>query len=75
VDEAQTYLRRSLELSRRQGAAGWELRAAIDLAALWADEGRTEEARGLLQPVLARFLESDDSADLKVARRLLASLS
>ena len=75
VDEAQTYFRRSLEVGRRQGAAGWELRAAIDLAALWTDEGRTEEARGLLQPMLARFLESDDSADLKVARRLLATLS
>jgi len=75
VDEAQDYLRRSLELSRQQGATGWELRAAVDLTALWADEGRTEEAQALLHPVLDRFPESDDTADLKVARRLLASLN
>ena len=31
----------SLELSRRQGARAWELRTAIDLAALLAGQGRS----------------------------------
>lgn len=45
------------------------------LSRLWADEGRTSEAQALLHPVVERFLESDETAHLKVARRLLASLS
>ena len=41
----------SLDLSRRQGARAWELRTAIDLAALLAAQRRRERARAILQPV------------------------
>ena len=75
LDEAEDCFRRSLELSRRQGAAGWELRTSIDLAVLKADQGRTNEARALLEPIFSRFPEGSDTADVKVARDLLASLS
>jgi predicted ATPase len=75
LDEAQNNFLRSLEVSRRQGAAGWEQRAAVDLTELWVGEGRTKEAHDLLHPVLDRFLENDETADLKLARRLLAGLS
>jgi hypothetical protein len=75
IDEAQDYLRRSLELSRHQGAIGWELRAPADLAASFVNDGRTSDAPALLNPVLDRFLENDETADLKAARRLLTSLS
>ena len=64
----------SLELSRRQGARAWELRTAIDLAALWAGQGRSDDARALLQPVFEQFVEGLDTADLKAAERLLATL-
>jgi hypothetical protein len=74
VADAETCLRRSLALSQTQGALGWELRAAIDLAALQADEGRPEEARALLQPVLDRFEQSDNSSDLKAANQLMEAL-
>lgn len=72
--DAETYFERSLELSRRQGARAWELRTAINLAELWADEGRSQSARTLLEPVFSRFIEGLHTADLKAAERLLAAL-
>jgi predicted ATPase/DNA-binding winged helix-turn-helix (wHTH) protein len=71
---AQDCLGRSLEWSRRQAAPAWELRTAVDLAGLWAAQGRVEDARSLLRPVFAQFVEGADTADLKAAGRLLASL-
>jgi predicted ATPase/DNA-binding winged helix-turn-helix (wHTH) protein len=73
-NEAETCFTQSLQLSRRQGARAWELRTAVDLAALWADQGRTESARALLRPVFETFEEGSDTADLKAAERLLATL-
>ena len=74
VDDAEMYLMQSLEWSRRQCARGWELRTAVDLAALLADQGRPERGRALLQPVFEQFVEGSDTADLKAAERLLATL-
>jgi predicted ATPase len=74
ADDAEAYFMRSLELSRRQGARAWELRTAIDLATLSAGQGRSESARALLQPVFEQFVEGSDTADLKAAERLLATL-
>src|SRR3546814_17052494 len=48
AEEAEMCFRQSLELSRRQGARGWELRTANDLAALLAAQGKRERARVLL---------------------------
>ena len=75
ADDAQISFTRSLELSRRQGAKAWELRAAIDLAALLADQGRPDNASRLLQPIVEQFVEGLETADLKAANRLLANLS
>jgi predicted ATPase/DNA-binding winged helix-turn-helix (wHTH) protein len=72
--DAETCFVRSLELSRRQGARAWELRAALDLATLWAHEERIKSARALLQPVFDRFEEGSNTADLRAAERLLATL-
>jgi predicted ATPase len=74
IDGAESYFIQSLELSRRQGARAWQLRTAIDLAALLAGQERSERARALLQPVFAQFSEGADTADLKAAERLLATL-
>jgi predicted ATPase len=38
-------------VAQRQSARFWELRAALDLARLWRDQGRRSEARDLLAPV------------------------
>ncbi|WFP63590.1 winged helix-turn-helix domain-containing protein [Mesorhizobium sp. WSM4904] len=73
-DEVEMYFRRSLEMSRGHGSRGWELRATIDLAALLADRTQHESAQALLQPLFERFAEGLDTADLKSAACLLATL-
>jgi tetratricopeptide (TPR) repeat protein len=73
-DAAETCFRQSLTLSRRQGARAWELRTAIDLATLLANRGQRKDARALLRPVFEWFEEGWDTADLKAADHLLASL-
>jgi predicted ATPase/DNA-binding winged helix-turn-helix (wHTH) protein len=72
--DAESYYQRSLDLSRRQGATAWELRTSIDLAALKADQGQPNDARALLEPVFSRFLSGSDTADVKAAQDLLATL-
>jgi hypothetical protein len=73
-DEAEALFRRSLDLSRRQGARAWELRTAIDLSALLAARGWSDRARTLLQPVFEQFEEGLDTADPQAAARLLGTL-
>ena len=74
VDEAEASLTQSLELCRGQGARAGELRTAIDLARLVAAQGRREAAGALLQPIYDQFDEGLDTADLKSAAMLLATL-
>jgi predicted ATPase len=72
--DAERCFEQSLELSRNSGSRVWELRTATDLAALWADQGRVKDARGLLLPVFRRFTEGLNTPDLKAAADLLKSL-
>lgn len=72
--DAETCFVRSIECSRQQGARSWELRAAIDLAALWLSQGRRERANALLKPIFATFDEGLGTADLRAAQQLLAVL-
>jgi predicted ATPase/DNA-binding winged helix-turn-helix (wHTH) protein len=74
VDQAEMYLRQSLERSRQQGARMWELRTATDLAKLIADQGRIEEARTLLEPVFAWFVDGLETDNFRAAERLLTTL-
>ena len=71
---AEICFMESFELSRRQGARAWELRTARDLAKLLAERGDSESGRALLQPVYAGFSEGFETADLRAAEELLASL-
>ena len=73
-DEAEHCFVRSIDWSRRQAARAWELRAAIDLATLWAHRRGPDAARALLQPVFEQFDEGLDVADLRIAKRLLSNL-
>ena len=73
-DEAETTLRQSLDLARRQGALGWELRTALTLGRLWQEHGRGKEAQALIAPLHARYREGLQTLDLKAAKTLLAEL-
>ncbi len=74
VATAEASLVASLEWSRQQSALGWELRAATQLARLWARQGHADRARNLIAGVYQRFTEGFETADLKIAARLLAEL-
>jgi hypothetical protein len=75
IEDAEMCFMQSLELSRAHGSRAWELRTATDLAALWAGQGRSEDARALLLPVFEQFTEGSETADLKAAERLLTTIS
>jgi hypothetical protein len=74
ADQAAMLFNQSLELSRQQGARVWELRTATDMAKLLAAEGRREDARLLLEPVVKEFDGGLKTADLRAAEQLLMML-
>jgi predicted ATPase len=75
VGEAEASLRQALAIARQQGARSLELRAAHDLARLWAEQGERQKALELLAPVYGWFTEGFDTPDLKHAKALLDELA
>jgi class 3 adenylate cyclase/predicted ATPase len=73
-EEAEAWLRRALDVARRQEAKSLELRAAMSLARLWQHRGKGQEARALLVPIYGWFDEGFDTADLQEAQALLEEL-
>jgi predicted ATPase len=72
--KAEAYFERALAVAREQQAKSWELRAATSMARLWRDQGKRQQARGLLASVYDWFTEGFDTLDLKEARSLLDAL-
>ena len=72
---AESSFRDAISLAQRQGAKIFELRAALDLARLWRDQGKVQQARELLAPVYGWFTEGFDTRDLKEAKALLEELA
>src|SRR5262249_51794688 len=72
--EAETCFHHALDIARNQQAKSFELRAATSLARLWQQQGKRQEAHGLLAPVYQWFTEGFDTADLKEAKALLDEL-
>jgi predicted ATPase/DNA-binding winged helix-turn-helix (wHTH) protein len=60
--------------ARRQSALSWELRVACELAKLWRQQSRVDEALALLSPIYDRFAEGFDTGDLRTASLLLEDL-
>ena len=75
VSEAEAAFEKAIAVARRQNAKSWELRGAMSLARLRRQQGRPQEAVALLAPILAWFTEGFDTADLQVARTLLAEIA
>jgi predicted ATPase len=73
--KAKAYFEHALAVARAQQAKSWELRAAMSLARLWHDQGRSDNARDLLAPVYGWFTEGFDTHDLKEAKALLDALA
>ncbi|MGA9722651.1 MAG: adenylate/guanylate cyclase domain-containing protein [Candidatus Binatus sp.] len=72
---AEQSFRTAIEISRRQKAKSWELRATTSLARLLDRHGKRDEARVMLADIYNWFTEGFDTADLKDAKALLEELS
>jgi predicted ATPase/class 3 adenylate cyclase len=71
LQDAEAGFHRALEAARRQQARSLELRAALSLARLGIDQGKTQPAGELVAGVYAGFAEGFDTHDLRTARTLL----
>jgi hypothetical protein len=72
--EAETCFIQSLDWNRRQSARSWELRAAADLAAVWARSWTTGTRPRVSQLIFKERARGLDTADLKAAEHPLATL-
>jgi len=69
--EAQALLDQAMRSARGQQARSLELRAARDLSLLWIDDGKRDEALGLLTSIYAWFSGGRETQDLKEVKALL----
>jgi tetratricopeptide (TPR) repeat protein len=74
VAYAERCLRTAIDISRRQDAKLFELRATTSLARLLAKQGRRDEVHAMLADIYGWFTEGFETADLKDAKALLDEL-
>lgn len=75
TDDAESAYRQAIDIAQQQHARSFELRAALALARLWAEQGERQKAHDLLAPVYGWFTEGFDTHDLTEARVLLDEVS
>jgi predicted ATPase/DNA-binding winged helix-turn-helix (wHTH) protein len=68
---AEVALSAAIELARRQGALGWELRATTALARETRKRGGPQDALPDLSAIYANFTEGMGTPDIQAARSLL----
>jgi tetratricopeptide (TPR) repeat protein len=68
----EARFREALRIAREQGALGWELRAVTDFASYLCRQGRADEARSLLGPVL-EAVQAPVGEDVERAGEVLAA--
>jgi tetratricopeptide (TPR) repeat protein len=73
-DVAEAYLLHGMAVARDGGGLGYQLRLGLDLARLYAETNRREEAQLTLKPILDALAGESVSADLVAARTLFAAL-
>jgi predicted ATPase len=73
--EAEGLFQKAIDISRKQKAKSWELRAVMSLSRLWQKQGKKDDARKMLEEIYGWFSEGFDTADLKEAKALLDGLS
>ncbi|GEO16975.1 ATP-binding protein [Microvirga aerophila] len=75
IDEVERNLQLAVTTAQRQAARLLELRAATDLAKLWAQGGERERAWRLLHPVCHGFQDGLRLSDVEEARSVLNTVS
>ena len=74
-DKAEPCFQQAIAVARDQHAKLWELRAAMALARLWAEQDEPRKAHDLLAQIYGWFSEGSEMQDLKEARILLDTTS
>jgi predicted ATPase len=74
-EDAEACFLKAIEVTKRQQAKSWELRASTSLARLWQQQGKAKEAHEMLSAVYNWFTEGFDTKDLQEAKALLDSLA
>jgi tetratricopeptide (TPR) repeat protein len=74
LQEVKRCFVESLDWSRRQGALGWELRTAVDMARLLSEQDQKEDAKALLRPLIGRLEKGSETEDLNIAKQMLVNL-
>ena len=72
---AQECFKEAFMLAGQQSALSFELRAGLELARLWIDQGQIRRAYDLIGPIYGRFTEGLATPDLILARRILEQTS
>jgi hypothetical protein len=75
VGDAEAIYRWALHNAQEADAPMVELRAAMRLSRLWSSQGRTEQARELLNEAYSKITEGFATPDLKETRAILVALS
>lgn len=75
VEEVETNLQLAITTAQRQSARLLEVRAATDLARLWAQGGERQRAWALLHPVCDWFQDGLRLPDVEEARSVLSAIS
>ena len=72
---AEEAFRTAIAIAQHQKARSFELRASTNMARLWRDQGKVQQALELLAPVYGWFTEGFDTRDLREAKTLLEELA
>lgn len=75
VGDAEAIYRWALHNAQEADVPMVELRAAMRLSRLWSSQGRTEQARELLNEAYSKITEGFATPDLKETRAILVALS
>ena len=70
VELAEASFQESIAVANRLGARTLALRASTSLGRLLTAQGRKDEARGIVAPLLKEFTEGFDTRDLIEAKEI-----
>jgi predicted ATPase len=73
--EAEVCFNQARAVSGKQGAKSLELRATMNLAKLWQQQGKPAEAQRVLAIIYSAFTEGFDTPDLREAAKILQQLA